>query len=235
MTVQQRPEPSREGTRPGAVEVLRIDRADARYPAALVTYLAGQAPATITARGNLAILQRPTLALFCSVACPGALVLRTYELARALRDGPAAVVGGFHTPMERECLDLLLRGTAPVVICPARAIDGMRVHAAWQEALDAGRLLLLSPFAGEQRRATADLAQRRNRFVAALAGAIFIAHARPGGKTAQFAATIASWGKPLLTLDGDDNANLMALGARPIEPHALLYTEPDTQRGERDG
>lgn len=204
------------------MEVLRIDRADARYPLALSTYLAGQAPATIAARGNLDILQRTTLALFCSVACPGALILRAYELARTLRDGPAPVVGGFHTPMERECLDLLLRGTAPVVMCPARAIDGMRVPTAWQDALHAGRLLLLSPFAGEQRRVTADLAQRRNLFVAALADRIFIAHARPGGKTAQFAATVAAWGKPLYTLESADNANLMALGARPIGPHTLL-------------
>jgi predicted Rossmann fold nucleotide-binding protein DprA/Smf involved in DNA uptake len=123
--------------------------------------------------------------------------------------------------MERECLDLLLRGTAPLAICPARAVEGMRVPAVWQDALDAGRLLLLSPFSGEQRRATADLAHRRNLFVAALADAVFIAHAAPGGKTAQLAATVRDWGKPLHTLESPDNANLLAHGARPIDPHAL--------------
>ncbi len=124
--------------------------------------------------------------------------------------------------MERECLDLLLRGSAPLAICPARAVEEMRVPARWQDALDTGRLALLSPFTGGQRRVTADLARRRNLFVAALAGAVFIAHAAPGGKTAQLAATVCAWGTTLYTLESADNANLMALGARPIEAHALL-------------
>jgi predicted Rossmann fold nucleotide-binding protein DprA/Smf involved in DNA uptake len=200
---------------------LLIDRNDPRYPAALATHLAEQAPQAITARGNLDVLQRPTLALFCSAACPGNLILRSYELMRTLRDRPPTLLGGFHTPMEQECLDLLLRGTAPLAICPARAVEGMRVPARWQDALDAGRLALLSPFSGGQRRVTADLAWRRNLFVAALADTVFIAHAAPGGKTAQLAATVRAWGAPLYTLESADNANLLALGARPIEPHAL--------------
>jgi predicted Rossmann fold nucleotide-binding protein DprA/Smf involved in DNA uptake len=200
---------------------LLLDRDDPRYPAALATHLAAQAPQAIAARGNLDVLQRPTLALFCSAACPGNLILRTYELMRTVRDRPPALLGGFHTPMERECLDLLLRGTAPLAICPARSVEGMRVPARWQDALDAGRLALLSPFSGGQRRVTADLAWRRNLFVAALADAVFIAHAAPGGKTAQLAATVCAWGKPLYTLESPDNANLVALGARPIDPHAL--------------
>ena len=28
------------------------------------------------------------------------------------------MIGGFHTPMEQECLEVLLRGQQPVVICP---------------------------------------------------------------------------------------------------------------------
>jgi predicted AAA+ superfamily ATPase len=46
-------------------------------------------------------------------------VLRTFALA--LREAGIPVIGGFHAPMEKECLDLLLRGTQPVVICPARS------------------------------------------------------------------------------------------------------------------
>jgi HEPN domain-containing protein len=37
------------------------------------------------------------------------------------------VVGGFHAPMERECLTILLRGAQPVILCPARNI-GMRIR-----------------------------------------------------------------------------------------------------------
>ena len=78
-------------------------------------------------RGNLRLLKEPLTALFCSNRCPGDLILKTYDLARAMRDAGISVIGGFQTPMEKECLRLLLRGSQPVVYCPARGIEKMRI------------------------------------------------------------------------------------------------------------
>jgi predicted Rossmann fold nucleotide-binding protein DprA/Smf involved in DNA uptake len=167
---------------------------------------------------NLDILQRKKLALFCSVKCPGALILQTYDLARALRDEGVTIIGGFHSPMEKECLALLLRGTQPIMICPARSIERMRTPSEWKAPLTEGRLLLLSPFAEKLRRATADLARKRNELVAALADEVFVAHAAPGSKTEHFCHDVLSWGKPLLTLESDENAGLIARGASPVQP-----------------
>jgi hypothetical protein len=64
--------------------------------------------------GAIEILQEPALGLFCSIRCPGKAILAVYDLARALRDAGVPVISGFHTPMERECLDLLLRGEQPL-------------------------------------------------------------------------------------------------------------------------
>lgn len=169
--------------------------------------------------GNLDILRHPLLALFCSVRCPGNLILQTYDLARALRDAGTVVVGGFHTPMEKECLALLLRGTQPVVVCPARSIEGFRLPSTWKAPLAEGRLLLLSPFPADQRRATADLAAARNAFVARIADRVFVAHAAPGGRTEAFCRDTLAAGKPLLILDDPANAALITLGARPIHPN----------------
>ncbi|MBI2938907.1 MAG: hypothetical protein HYY04_00580 [Chloroflexi bacterium] len=128
------------------------------------------------------------------------------------------VVGGFHSPMEKECLTVLLRGTQPVVICPARSIAGMRLPSEWKAPLTAGRLLLLSGFAEGERRATGDLAWARNKLVAALADEVFIAYARPGGETDRLCRLALGWGKPLLTLASPENAGLITLGATPIRP-----------------
>lgn len=174
--------------------------------------------ATVATLGHRGILQNSKLALFCSVKCPGTLILHTYDLACRWRDASVTVIGGFHTPMERECLTLLLRGAQPLIICPARAIDGMRMPVEWTSALDAGRLLLLSPFAPEERRVTAVLAARRNAFVASIADAVFVAYADPGGKTEAFCRDVLALGKPLLTLDAANNAGLIAQGARPLQP-----------------
>ncbi len=164
-------------------------------------------------RGNLSLLEEPLTALFCSNRCPGDLILKTYDLARAMRDAAAPVIGGFQTPMEKECLRLLLRGSQPVVVCPARGIDNLRIPRDWRDPLKEGRLLVLSPFPPSQRRPTAETAGLRNDLVAALAHHVFIAHAAPGSKTEAFARKLAASGKSLLTLDSPANANLVGIGA----------------------
>lgn len=171
----------------------------------------------VVAKGNVDLMvQRRFTALSCSVRCPGELILKTYDLARALRDAGTPVVGGFHTPMEKECLRLLLRGQQPVIVCAARGIENMRIPAEWRQPLDAGRLLVLSPFTSSQRRATADSSEIRNDFVASLASQVLIAYAASGGKTEAFARKVLDSGKPLLTLESSRNANLVALGAREV-------------------
>jgi hypothetical protein len=88
--------------------------------------------------------------------------------------------------MEKECLTLLQRGTQPVVHCPARSLDKMRLLKPQQDAIAQNQLLLLSPFATRHHRITAALAQERNQFVGAIANVIFVAHAAPGSKTERF-------------------------------------------------
>jgi predicted Rossmann fold nucleotide-binding protein DprA/Smf involved in DNA uptake len=176
----------------------------------------------IAALGTVALLRSPLLALFCSIRCPGKLILETYDLARALRDAGIPVVSGFHTPMEKECLDLLLRGNQPVIMCPARSIEGMRVPSALKTAVESGRMLLLSPFKPKDRRATAKLAEERNRFVAALASEVFVAYAHEGGKTEQLCRNLIAARKPVFTFDAHANARLIALGSAPITTAGLL-------------
>ncbi|BAU10281.1 hypothetical protein LEP3755_07640 [Leptolyngbya sp. NIES-3755] len=201
---------------------LSSDATDYPYPESLRTYRYSKTLPTISAIGNLSILQNKTIALFCSIQCPGDLILKTYDLAVALREQQQTVISGFHSPMEQECLTLLLRGTQPVIYCPARSLDNLRLKSEWKTAIEQNRLLLLSPFATHQHRATAELAQTRNQFVAAIADAIFIAYANPNGKTIAFAQQILAWDKPLFTFESDNNRELIAMGAKPLEPPTLF-------------
>ena len=61
-----------------------------------------------------------------------------YDLSRAMRDAGVPVIGGFQSPMEKECLRILLRGDQPVVVCPARGIENMRIPREWREAAGRG-------------------------------------------------------------------------------------------------
>jgi hypothetical protein len=91
---------------------------------------------------------------------------------------------------------ILLRGDAPVILCPARGMLE-RLPAQWAIAVAAGRLLLLSPFPARENRVTTDLARRRNEFVATLADKACIAHATPGGQLEKLARKLTNWDVPL--------------------------------------
>jgi predicted Rossmann fold nucleotide-binding protein DprA/Smf involved in DNA uptake len=176
----------------------------------------------LRAVGNLGITDRKKLALFCSKKCPGTLIIRTHDLAHALRDAGITVIGGFHSPVEEECLNVLLKGTQPLIICPARSLEGMRVPPAGRTPIEQGRLLLLSPAEKKHRRATAALAQKRNEFVAALADAIFVAYAAPGSSTESLCRKFIAWNKPVHTFDCPENMPLIAIGAKPHQPECVI-------------
>jgi predicted Rossmann fold nucleotide-binding protein DprA/Smf involved in DNA uptake len=193
---------------------------NANYPSSLTGTKTGNLFRRIQSIGNLDILKRPQLGFFCSVKCPGDLILRTYDLARALRDASVPVVSGFHSPIEKDCLDLLLRGSQPVVIGPARSIVKMRLAKNLKENIEKGRVLILSPFEENVKRPTAEASQRRNQFVGALAAAVFVAYADPGGKTEEFCKSVLRSGKPLYTFESQYNKAILDMGAEPVDAQA---------------
>ena len=195
--------------------VKSIDRLDVRYPSALGAFLKDQAPECMFALGDLNILRQRMLALFCSVKCPGDLILRTYDLARQLRDAAIAVISGFHSPMEKECLSLLLKGKQPVIWCPAKRLTANRLPKEYAGPISDSRLLIVSLFGERIKRARQDIARYRNKFVAALADQVFVAYAAPGGKTETFCQKVLGWDKPLLTFKNPSNSSLLASGAQP--------------------
>ena len=159
---------------------------DAAYPARLRECLGHDAPTELHALGNLELLTPLKTALFCSTQTPGSIVLKAYDQAARWRDEGRCVISGFHSPVEAECLRVLLRGAQPIVVCPARSLP-QRLPPDWQEPVAKGRLLILSAFGEQERRVTADLAARRNEVVAALADEIWFVHISPGGQMARLA------------------------------------------------
>ena len=109
------------------------------YPGVLRRCSNSGRPIPVTAYGSFGVLAHPAVGFFCSVRTPGDALLKTYDLARALRDTCVTVVGGFQSPMEKEFLHLLLRGSAAAVVCPARGLGAMRLPRDWNIAVAGGR------------------------------------------------------------------------------------------------
>jgi len=202
-----------------SIPVARLEHKDVPLLFELVAGFLRYPLQSIAVRGDTRILRRKKLALFSSRKCPGEIILKTFDLARHLRDHGVTVVSGFHSPMEREVLRILLRGKQPVVWCRARSIDNMRIAKDWKPALEEGRLLFLSPFREKENRVTRARAAIRNRLVAALAGDLFFTYASPGGETEKLAKEALQSTrdrKRIFTLESEYNEPLIRLGAKPV-------------------
>jgi len=205
-----------------SVDVTEINARQSSSPTALRTANITPRISRIWSIGNREILDQSLLGFFCSKKCPGEVILRTYDVARALRDAGVPVIGGFHSPMEKECLDLLLRGKQPVVVCSARGLDRMRIPRPWRGAISEDRLLVLSSFDGKIRRATAEQAEQRNRIVGALATKTFVAHASPGSKTLRLVQELVNTGKRIYTLNVEVNNRLSDEGVTQVSIEDLI-------------
>ena len=200
------------------------------FPTALSRATGGTGFSRFWAIGDVNILSNPLLGLLCSIRCPGRVIVQTYDLARALRDAEVPVIGGFHSPMEKECLDFLLRGKQPVVVCPARSVTNMRVPKTWRKASAEGRLLILSPFAPKHGRISALLAEKRNIFVSLLADQFFVPYAAPGSKTEQLCQDLLNAGKKVYTFESEKESVTVKAGAMPISLDRLVSTIVRRQR-----
>jgi len=177
---------------------------------------------TLALLGQPELLKRPSIGLLCSVRCPGNLILMTYDFAKKTpRDG-ATIIGGFHSPMERTCLDTLLARHVPVVYCPARRLNPRGIPRSWDGALAGGRILVISPFVGSERHVTRDLAHQRNLLVAALADLLLVPYAVKGGKTESVVRMRVHNGKSVSTFTDAENDHLVGLGAKGATLEGLL-------------
>ncbi len=122
-------------------------------------------------RGPPTLLDAPATVFFSSTRCDGDAILAAHAWAREQCDRAAAVISGFHTPVERDVYAILARRGAFLIHCLARSLPH-RLAPEQQTLLAQGRLLLLTPFAPGIDRATRQTCAERNRFAARLAGCI---------------------------------------------------------------
>ncbi|NCQ27599.1 MAG: hypothetical protein GW802_09215, partial [Armatimonadetes bacterium] len=85
-----------------------VDTNHSCYPARCRARLGLGAPASLAVRGSPHVLCESLTALLCSRRCPGALILQAHDLAQQWREAGTPVVSGFQSPVERECLRVLL-------------------------------------------------------------------------------------------------------------------------------
>jgi hypothetical protein len=185
--------------------------------AASLSLLGKRAPKEFSFIGEADFLDRPCLGFLCSARCSGEAILAAYEVSKKLDPMGEPVLGGFHSPLERQFLEILLVRQVPVVVCVPRPLKGMRIPSAWKVPLYEGRLLVMSSVLSGNRRFSRLDAEMRNAVVAAVANPLFIPYAIPGGSIERLLSTCAGWGKTILTVECNDQPVLRAVAAGIME------------------
>lgn len=115
--------------------------------------------------GNTSLLDRKKIGYFASSKIASLSVLPTLDWATEVASREdVAVVSGFHSKMEREVLDFLLRGKCGIICVLARSIYN-KIPEKYREAYNAGRVLFIAPFKTSATMTSRHLCQQRNEYV----------------------------------------------------------------------
>ncbi len=145
---------------------------------------------TLFTQGNCKIICRDKTAFLCSRKVPASVVLKCYDWAIEQRDAGNCVISGFHSTIERDVLHYLLKGEQPIIIALARGLK-KELERELQKPFDNSRLLIISPFESQVKRADNQTAAIRNRLMIEMAERICIGYASSGGSLEKLVGTIA--------------------------------------------
>ena len=146
--------------------------------------------------GNAGLMGLPKTAFLSSRKVAPAAVMRCYDWATGMRGGgstgrlaPPCVVGGFQSALERDVLKLLLPdGGPPIVMVLARGM-WRSVPVEYRAAINAGRMLVVSPFSQGVIRVSKETAEKRNGWILDHCDEAVFASLDPDGSLARLVAT----------------------------------------------
>ncbi len=129
--------------------------------------------------GNLGLLDKHRIGFLAGSKIASLSVIPTLDWAiETSKHEDVSIVSGFHSQMEREVLDFLLKGKCGIICVLARSIY-KKVPPKFREAYNAGRVLFISPFQTNAIRADRQVCQHRNEYVASLSDQLVFSSLTP--------------------------------------------------------
>lgn len=130
--------------------------------------------------GNKDIIKLYKTAFFCSRKCPAEIILKSLDWAKSKKDKEECVISCFHSRIEKDVFDILLKGAQPLIMVLARGMK-KRWPKEIKKAVKLERLLIMSPFDKKITYITQETANKRNEIMIDLADEVLLAYATPNG------------------------------------------------------
>lgn len=131
--------------------------------------------------GNVELLKLRKTAFLCSRKIPASTVLKCYDWAIAQREAGTCIISGFHSTIEKDVLQYLLKGKQPIIVALARGLK-QQTEPVFKKAMEEGRLLFVTPFKADITRVTSKTALTRNQLMIELADEITVGYTSTGGQ-----------------------------------------------------
>lgn len=118
--------------------------------------------------GNTSLLDRKKIGYFASGTIASQSVLPTLDwAAEVAKCGDVAIVSGFHSKMEREVLDIILKGRCNIICVLARPIYKV-IPNKYRDAFTKDRVLFISHNTAKSTMISRHLCQKRNEYIASI-------------------------------------------------------------------
>lgn len=165
--------------------------------------------------GSLAPFNGKLVGILCSQKCPGDLILKGFDTVLQLRDQNLVVVSGFHSPVEKDVFDILLRGNQSLVLCLAKSIESYRLPSALLSRVEKGSLTIIAPdFPISSDRITQETSRLRNALIIDICDQILVIHAHPRGQLINLLSTYEKNLSKMFALDSVNNQHLFDIGVQ---------------------
>lgn len=143
--------------------------------------------------GNTSLLERKKIGYFASSKIASLSVLPTLDwAAEVAKHEDVAIVSGFHSKMERDVLDFLLRGKCGIVCVLARSIY-KKIPDKFLEAYNSGRILFIAPFKTSATMTSRRLCQQRNEYVASISDELVFSSLTPDSSLYQLYSAMSTY------------------------------------------
>ena len=129
--------------------------------------------------GNTSLLERKKIGYFASSTIASLSVLPTLDWAtKAAKRDDVAIVSGFHSKMEREVLDILLKGRCGIICVLARPIYKV-IPEKYRTAFAQDRVLFIPHNTAKSTMTTRHLCQKRNEYIASISDELVFSSLTP--------------------------------------------------------
>jgi hypothetical protein len=142
--------------------------------------------------------------------------LKAYDWVTKQRERGNCVISGFHSQIEKDVFDFLIKGKQPVILALARGLR-KRFESDLEALLEQNRLLIVTPFDESVTRISIETAIIRNKLMTEIADEIFVAYATKRGNIEKLIRDRLGNGKQISTFALPENDFLIREGVTIYE------------------